>query len=92
MLKSTLAEVNTGGQMGAGDVLYIFTRCDLDNDYKLSRDELVPALALWREIAPSLPVTEGGMEDQMVDAAEVTRAIMEDQVCRVGPPVGSWGG
>eukprot|EP00966_Prymnesium_polylepis_P164413 3801192-Prymnesium_polylepis.2 len=45
LLKHTLREISPDAKMSAGDVLYILTRCDLDGDMNLSRDELIPALS-----------------------------------------------
>ena len=80
LLKYTLRQVAPDAVMSAGDVLYILTRCDLDGDMNLSRDELMPALSLWREIVPSLP-NEGGMVhlDDEDEVAHLSRLIMEEE-------------
>jgi len=80
LLKKVLRDARgaVDARMGAGDVLYILTRCDVDGDMRLSRDELVPALALWREIAPHLPVAHEDQDDEL-DAAAISRALVTEQ-------------
>lgn len=36
--------------VGDGDVAFVLEHCDANNDGKLARDEVLPMLAIWREL------------------------------------------
>ena len=58
---------------------YIWAKCDPDGDGKISRDELTPLLAAWKEVA--LQCTEQRMS--IADEQEEERAKQSSKTCTI---------
>ena len=41
-------------QVGEGDVAFVLEHCDTDGDKKIARDEVLPMLAIWRELVEDI--------------------------------------
>lgn len=40
--------------VGEGDVAFVLEHCDTDGDKKIARDEVLPMLAIWRELVEDI--------------------------------------
>ena len=60
-------------QVDEDDVGYIFEQCDMDNSGSISRDELLPALAAWKEISTDR-------------VKEVRHTMIEEEFAKKPPP------
>ena len=60
-------------QVDMDDVEYIFEQCDLDNSGSISKDELLPALAAWKEIS-------------VERVKEVRHTMIEEEFAKKPPP------
>ena len=47
-------------QLSASAVMFILSRADVNRDLKVSKQELAPALAIWRTLLPSMPIAMTG--------------------------------
>ena len=50
--------------VGEGDVAFVLEHCDTDGDKKIARDEVLPMLAIWRDLVDDIRerhVTSGNL-------------------------------
>ena len=58
-------------QIGDGDVAFVLEHCDTDGDQKITRDEVLPMLAMWRNMMQDIKERHVS-SDSLTSAAETT--------------------
>ena len=66
-------------QVGEGDVAFVLEHCDTDGDKKIARDEVLPMLAIWRDLVDDIRerhVTSGNLfgEDGSKPGAKASKS------------------
>ena len=71
MLKSSCGDDEAMKALtGEGDVAFVLEHCDADGDKQLAREEVLPMLAMWRELVHEIKERHASSSDLLGAAAE----------------------